>query len=246
MSKSSFEVNTRVIFKWDDGTRRRGRVTCKLHGSRRVVTDSGRYLKVPVGKLKLSPDRVLILEGRLDRNLKSGRTYGPMMQQWLSAYGVEALYERVHTKADLNHFLRKEGKNVATRFVHIMSHGSMSAGKRSAQIELTFDDINLAEHASVFKGLSGKVIIFSCCDIGADEQAMIEVKKASGARAVIGYRKEVEDAYTNLAEVMIYDRLLRMTAASPANVVAQIGRLLHDMGVRTQNCRAKKPLLVCI
>ena len=116
---ATFDVNDRVIFTFN-GVRHRGKVTRVEPKKRRVVTDSGQRLVVPVRRLKHSPDRALILETRLDRNLRS-RTYGPMMQQWLSALNVEALYERVHTVRDIRQFLQRDGRNAATRCAY---HGS--------------------------------------------------------------------------------------------------------------------------
>jgi CHAT domain-containing protein len=131
-----------------------------------------------------------------------------MLQQWFSAYGVEPLYERIHTIHDLEKFLHQEGRNVSTRFVHITCHGKDEQGCGTAKLCLTFDDVDLVRNADIFKGLDGKVIVFSCCQVGNDERAMLAVKEASGAAAIIGYRMSVKDSYANLAEVLLYDRLL--------------------------------------
>lgn len=241
----SYEKGDRVIFEWQ-GEKTRGKITKVEPWRCRVVTDSGHRLIVPTRRLKPSPDRVLILETRLDRNLRSARAYGRMMQQWLSAYSThgnraEALYERVHTVDGLRRFLQREGKNAATRFVHIMAHGSRD---RRALIHLTFDKLDLVEQADVFKGLHGKVLIFSCCDVGADPQAMRAVKTASGAAAVIGYRLSVYDSYTNMAEVMLYDRLLE-TRVSPQRAVSEVAHLLRELGIRATDHAVRKPVLVC-
>jgi len=71
----------RVVFKVD-GESHRGRVTQVLRATRRIVTDSGRRLIVPVVRLRRSPDRVLILEGRLDRSLRSSRHENGLADRW--------------------------------------------------------------------------------------------------------------------------------------------------------------------
>lgn len=235
-----FDEGTRVIYK-KDGKERRGTVTGKLSGKRRIVTDSGKRDVVLLNKLKYSPDRVLLLETRLGRSLKSKRTYGPMMQRWLDAYGVDVLYERVHTVVAMRGFLRSEGKNIATRFIHVMGHGTDEKGRGTATFHLTFDKLDLVKQADVFKGLRGKIIIFSCCEIGKDRKVLETIKKASGAKAIIAYRNDVSDTDTNLCEVLLYDRLIE-TRMSPKKVVESVMRALDGLGIRGK----KKPKLVCV
>lgn len=240
-----FETGQRVVFR-QGGTKYRGRVTRVGSRKRGVVTDDGRRLTVAARALKPSLDRALILETRLERNLlRNGRVYGPMMQQWLSALDVETLYERVHTVDDVRGFLAKEGKNVSTRFVHFMGHGADDCGAGKARLCLTFADLDLDKQRDVFAGLTGKIIVFSCCDVGADATAMRAVKEASGAAAVIAYRKGVRDWYTNLAEGMLYERLVHDTSLKPARAVALVNDALQALGVRLPDEIARKPVLVC-
>jgi hypothetical protein len=240
---TKYSVNDRVIFT-RDGTRQRGRVTKVLPHARRVVTDSGRRLEVSVRRLQRSPDRALILETRLDRSLKSPREYAHMMERWLSAYGIDAVHEKVHTVEDMRHFLRREGQNVATRFVHIIGHGTDDPGARTAKLSLTFEDLDLAEQADVFAGLEGKILIFSCCEIGADHRALETVRNVSGAAAVIAYRVTVDDWYTNLAEALLYQLFIK-TGLSPHSVVEKVCGLLDEMGARVSDLITRKPVLVC-
>ena len=242
-----YDVGERVLFT-HTGKRQRGRVTAVEKQNRRLVSDSGKRLVVPSRGMRPSPDRVLILETRLDRNLKkSKRIYGPMMQQWLQAMHVDALYERVHTMDDVKKFLQAEGKNVATRIVHFMGHGKKDHGRGMASLHLTFEWIDLGDpdHLEIFRGLNGKVLIFSCCQVGADAEAMLAVKKISGAAAVIAYRKEVDDWYTNVAEGMLYERLINAPALSPKKVVRLVTRAIDLLGIRLPDEVTRKPVLVC-
>ncbi len=244
----TFPENESVLFK--RGTQwHRGRVTAVVGRSRRVVTPSGKRHTVAVGDLRPARDRVLILETRLDRNLKkSKRIYGPMMQQWLQAMNVDVLYERVHTLDDLRQFLRVEGKNVATRVIHFMGHGRKDLGKGNVSLLLTFGKINLGdpEHLEIFRGLKDKILLFSCCEAGADPQAMEAVRNASGAAAVIAYRKEIYDWYTNLAEGMLYERLMH-SRLKPKTIVKRVIAAMEQLGIRLEgmDAVARKPVLVC-
>ena len=239
-----FECNERVIFRFD-GVTHRGRVTAVEPKTRRVVTDSGKRLVVPVGSLRTAANRSLILETRLDRNLRSNRTYGPMMQQLLYAFDVEALYERVHTVDSMRRFLRQEGKNPATRFIHVMSHGTVGPKRGTAALHLTFGDLNLVEQADVFKDLPDKILLFSCCQIGQDRGVLERIKEVSKAAAVISYRVDVNDWYTNLAEALLYERLLNSTM-SPQRAVKVVGEVLDLMGVKVHGVVTRKPVMVCV
>jgi hypothetical protein len=241
---AKYGTNERVLFQVD-GRRLRGKVTQILPQARRVVTDTGQRVVVPVRRLKRSPDMSLILETRLDRSLRSERTYAEMMHRWLRAYGIEALVERVHTLDSLRRFLRREGRNVATRFIHIIGHGTDDPGKRSVSLYLTFERVDLVENVEIFAGLEGKVLIFSCCQIGADRAAMEEIKRVSGAAAVIAYRVTVSDWYTNLVEALIYDRLVN-TRLSPQAAVGKIAGALDGLGVRVDDVVTRKPVVVCV
>jgi hypothetical protein len=241
---TKFDVNERVIFN-HEGAWQRGKVTRIQPKLRRVVTDSGRRLVVPVQRLKLSPDRALILETRLDRNLRSRRAYGPMMQQWLRAFNVEALYEHVHTIEDMHRFLQKEGRNVATRFIHIIGHGIDDSGSGKAALRLTFEKLPLGERADIFAGLVGKVIIFSSCWVGSDRGALRKIKQASGASAVIAYRISVNDWYTNVAEGLLYERLIN-SPNTPQTAVRLVTEALALLGAKVPGVVTRKPVLVCV
>jgi hypothetical protein len=167
-----------------------------------------------------------------------------MMKQWLSAYDVEALYEKVHTVEAMHRFLDQEGHNIATRFIHIMAHGLDGEGAGTATLHLTFDELDLYNQADVFAGLEGKVIILSCCEVGSDSRVMRRLKKVSGAMAVIGYRLPVDDWYTNLVEVLLYDRLINSNMP-PDKAVKLAIDALDKMGTQLEGSVAKKPVLVC-
>jgi len=239
-----FDSDERVTFKLN-GVTYRGRITAVEPHARRVVTDSGKRLTVSVRRLRPAQNRSLILETRLDRSLRSNRTYGPMMQQILYAFDVEALYERVHTVDSMRRFLRQEGKNPATRFIHVMSHGTVGPKPCSAMLHLTFDDLDLVKQADVFKDLQDKILLFSCCQIGQDRKVLEIIKDVSQAAAVISYRLDVNDWYTNLAEALLYERLIKSTI-SPQKAVRLVGEVLEHLGTKVDGIVTRKPVLVCV
>ena len=120
-------------------------------------------------------------------------------------------------------------------------------GRGTARLSLTFEKVDLVRDCRIFEGLDGKVLIFSCCEIGRDRKAMRIIKESSGAAAVISYRMSVRDSYANLSEVLLYDRLLD-SRFSPIKAVEQVQSILKDLNpiIGDENYRfAKKPVLVC-
>ena len=237
-----YPIGERVVFPYYN-QRLTGRVTEVLNGRRRVVADTGEREIVLLKALSRATNRVLILESRLDRSVRSKkRTYATMLQSFLEAYpGVEVLHERVHSPTDFVQLVKGEGKKIGTRVIHYIGHGDHH-NSRETTLELTFGKLNLYDQASDFKGLKGKVLIFSCCRVGANLQVMAKIKEESGAAAVIGYRTDVVDSFTNLAEVLLYDRLF--SGLSPKSAVRCVIEGLQIMGIRPEGTRS--PVLVCV
>ena len=237
-----FEKGDRVIIRWD-GTRLGGRVSRAITPRRyRVVTDQNRRLEVPRRQLTRGRDDVLILETRLDTALHSRRHQGTFLREFLSTYGVSTLYERVHTKRDLEHFLGMAKRTPNIPYIHFVAHGSV---KGRSRLRLTFEDLDLRREAGIFKGLDGKLLIFSSCDIGADHAAMERILDLSRARAIIGYTKEIDDAYSYLAESLLYG-LIFDSLLSPKEIVKRVRVALRQIKLRrTYTAREFHSPLVC-
>ncbi len=244
--KNKFKKGEKVSFSYK-GKIYRGVVTCARGKKRYIETDTGEKLEIVVNLLKRARDSVLILESRLDRSLKSTRTYGEMMVQALQAYNIEAVYEKIHTKQGLKRFIQEEcRRRVTLRIIHIISHGLSSPGENNTKLELTFENIDLAGDSDIFEGLEGKIIIFSSCEVGRDIELLKKLVKESKARAVFAYNVEVEDWYTNIAEFLIYDRLFN-TTWSPRKIAEKVALTLKTAGISPESAEsAKKPVLVCV
>jgi len=240
---SEFRKHSRVLVA-HKGETHRGRITKVLSRTKcRVVTDTGERLVVSARYLRNSPDRVLILETPLSkRSLKHERTYGPMVQRWLSAYDVKTVYERVHSVSDLHGFLQKRGANIATRVIQIICHGTHKGGNTT--LNLTFEKLDLVDNAELFKGLDGKILIFSCCSVGANRRAMENIKRVSNASAVIAYRRIVWDCYSNICEALLFDRIIA-SRTPPVQIVDKINDALDGMNIWVGSRKPKHPALVC-
>ena len=237
-----FERGTRIVVR-RDGRRLGGRISRVLSPWRyRVVTDQNRRLEVLRRELTRGRNDVLILETRLDAALHSRRHSGTFLREFLDTYGVSALYERVHTKRDLERFLSLARRTPNIPYIHFVAHGSV---KERSRLRLTFEDVDLHREAGIFRELDGKILIFSSCDIGGDRQAMERILGFSRARAIIAYTKEIEDAYSYLAESLMYG-LIFDSLLSPAKVVKRVGSALRQIRLRrTVSAREVHSPLVC-
>lgn len=237
-----FERGTRIVLR-RAGQRLGGRISRVLSPWRyRVVTDQNRRLEARKRELTRGRNDVLILETRLDAALHSRRHSGTFLREFLDTYGVSALYERVHTKRDLERFLSLARRTPNIPYIHFVAHGSV---KERSRLRLTFEDVDLHREAGIFRELDGKVLIFSSCDIGGDRLAMERILGFSRARAIIAYTKEIEDAYSYLAESLMYG-LIFDSLLSPAKVVKRVGSALRRIRLRrTVTAREVHSPLVC-
>ena len=137
-----------------------------------------------------------------------------------------------------------KGKNVATRFIQIIGHGTHRPGRLTATFNLTFGKLDLLKNVDIFEGLDGKVLIFSCCEVGGNTRAMEAIKEASGAAAIIAYRRWIYDWHSNICEVLLYDRLIT-THMPPWKVVDAVNDALEDLGIKVGPEGSKKPVLLC-
>lgn len=244
--KKKFKKGEKVSFSYQ-GSPYRG-VVARVKGRKRViVTDTGEKLEVIVDILKHARDSVLILESRLDRSLRSTRTYGEMMIQALHAYDIEAVYEKVHTKDGLGRFIKEETRrSKSLRIIHIISHGKSSRDKKNTELHLTFETVDLGKNLDIFDGLKGKIVIFSSCEIGYDTALLTKLVKRSKARAIFAYNKEVEDWYTNIVEFLVYDRLFN-TPWSPRKIAEKVDLALKTAKIKPEAAyHSRKPVIVCV
>jgi hypothetical protein len=108
-----FGKGERVSF-FDSGEKVFGRVTSVKGWRRTIVTDSNNRVEKSARALRPARDEVLVLESRLDYDLKSKRHSGTFLREFLEAYGINVLYEKVHSKRDLEGFLQLARRKTQT------------------------------------------------------------------------------------------------------------------------------------
>jgi len=204
--------------------------------------------KRTVDKRKL---RVLLLETQLPARLAaSTRRQIPFMQELLRPFkGLELISERVHSRTDLRKFLDLARRDTRIRVVHIVSHGEYSP-KRPV-IVLTGDEkINLGDSDGrrLFHDLRGKVILFSCCEVGDNDELMYSLLKTSNAKAIFAYTDTVTDAQALIIEALFYhlvrrDLGKRDLARTLERIHEQLKFTLHFLGIDGNRDALTTPLL---
>jgi len=238
-----YQKGERVQF-YRDGKWIKGKVTAVIGPSRRILTDHGQTGKVAVSRLAKAKDSVLLLETRLEYSLnKPDRQYADMFDRALRANLVDIRHERVHTRTDLRHFLQEQTKSKDIRFIHIIGHGKEADDKGAARLCLTFEDVDLRKNANLFRGLAGRIIIFSSCEIGRDRRALLGILEKSGAQCIYAYNQEVDDWYSIIVELLLYDRLINQPDWPPERVGREVQRALNQLGVRPEERRRSSALV---
>jgi len=155
-------------------------------------------------------DKILFLETDLDEKLSSPRTQIGFMKSFFGTYDhIEFIPKEVHSRSDLSKFLDYAREDKRIRAIHIVGHGEISKNKCS--LVLTMDeriDLTKDENQKIFKNLDGRVLFFSCCQIGSDVDIMQNLLKKSKAEAIFSYSDDVQDDQAFLIESIFYHLFL--------------------------------------
>ena len=152
--------------------------------------------------------KVLYLETQLDKRIDSKRSQIGFMKQLipiLADESVEIITKEVHSKADLEKFLRYARRDPDIQYIHFGGHGRARRG--TCSIYLTGNEeinLNYKRNLGIFKNLREKIIFFSCCQIGSDSEAIKNLLKISKAWAIFGYSRDVYDHQAIIIESLFY------------------------------------------
>ena len=192
-----------------------------------VRVDGGGRRSVCANRLRPAIDHILILESRLSWTLRSSRNCGDLYRAFLGGYGVRPLYERIHHRDDIVHFVRRHGPD--TRIVHISCHGRRD--RQNTYLRLSRDRIYLRRHGEIvtdqpwLKILEGKIVIFSACEVGADRQTMGYLVTRNRLELLFAYSDVVYDGLAFVAEALIYDDLILNDGSRPARIAKKVRNL---------------------
>jgi hypothetical protein len=78
--------------------------------------------------------------------------------------------------------------------------------------------------------LEGKVLVISACDF-INSKTGPEIRKKSGARAVIGYSKTARDNYCNIMEPLLYFFLFGYERVDIGSIVKKVNNAMKNLGL---------------
>jgi hypothetical protein len=176
--------------------------------------------------------RILLLETDLDRKLSSTRSQIPFMQAFIrNLPRLDLVSKQIHSRADLRKFLA-EARRPSIRVVHLVAHGVQNG--RRASVILTKNemiDLRRPENLDLFRGLTKKLLFFSCCQLGRDAALMRRLLNRSGAAAVFSYADDVTDDQAFLIEALFYHLAFRKAARRMAELPLQDAYLRLRFGL---------------
>lgn len=148
---------------------------------------------------------IFCLEGEWTSDMRHEQSVKPILTL-LSQLGVaESIHRDVATRVELEHYLSKfqQKRYDDYKVLYLAMHGYPGA------VHLGRDELTLDELEDLLRGkCKGKVIYFgSCLTLKTEPKRIQEFARATGARAVVGYRKPVDWLESAAFEVLLLDRL---------------------------------------
>lgn len=150
---------------------------------------------------------IFCLEGEWNADLRDRVSVEPILRL-LETLGIApSIHRDVATRDELTYYIGKWEQKRYDDFkvLYLAMHGD------SGLINLGRDTFDLDELASLLKGkCAGKAIYFgSCLTLKQDSRRLQQFARTTGAKAVVGYRREVPWLECAAFEVLLLDRLSR-------------------------------------
>lgn len=189
---------------------------------------------------------IFCLEGEWSSDLRDRRSVKPILTLLEQLNIADSVHRDVATRDELEHYIGKwqQKRYDGYRVLYLAMHGDPGT------VYLGRDELSLDELEQILAGsCKGKVIYFgSCLTLKGNNDRLQRFARATGARAVVGYRREVDWLESAAFEVLLLDRLV-MGIRSDAvfnNLVRDHGRFAKSLGlvVATRAQVHKVPLRV--
>ena len=168
-------------------------------------------------------DGIFCLEGEWSSDLRDRISVQPVLDL-LEALGIATYIHRdVATLDEFGYYMAKLTQRRYDDFkvVYLAMHGD------EGSIYLGHDQVNLDELEAVAgEACRGRVIYMgSCLTLKSEPKRLQDFARRTGARAVVGYRREVDWLDSAAFEVLLLDRLSRGLRSD-----AVFNRLVRDHG----------------
>ena len=165
---------------------------------------------------------VFCLEGAWERRLDDRTSVLPSLELLERVGHIRYIHRDVGTEEELYHYLEKWAQRGYRSYsvLYFAFHG-VSGGVRVGR-----GVVPLSELAGKLEGTaSGRVIHFGSCSVMRDRRAVDEFQRATGAKAIVGYRKDVD-----WVESAALDLLLLSSLTGPGRIDARINQVRRRAG----------------
>ncbi|MFE7605264.1 DUF6642 family protein [Brachybacterium paraconglomeratum] len=152
---------------------------------------------------------IFCLEGEWDGDLTSRLSVRPVLELLEELEVAQWIHRDVATRAEFEYYLRKWTSDEYADFpvLWLAMHGDKALISLSGdeQASLTIGELEQALAGSC----AGKVVYFaSCSTLKEDPKRLQQFAKKTGARAVIGYRKDVDWSDAAAFEVLLLQEVV--------------------------------------
>ncbi|WP_416063162.1 DUF6642 family protein [Rhodococcus indonesiensis] len=175
---------------------------------------------------------VLCLEGEWGERLAERTSVEPALELLERSGVIRLIHRDIATRGELEHYLDRAMRKSFKGFdlIFLAFHGSPET------LWLGKDCITFSELEEVMAGrCTGKIIHFGSCQVlAADDEVLIQFCRRTGARAVVGYTKDVDIITTAAFEILLVAELVNSRKMKPAydRLVRQHPVLTVELGFR--------------
>ncbi|WP_147455986.1 DUF6642 family protein [Nocardioides mangrovicus] len=148
---------------------------------------------------------IFCLEGQWDSDLRDRKSVRPILELLDSLRIAAFIHRDVATTDEFEYFVNKwvQKRYDDYRVLYLAMHGE------DGSVYLGRDDVMLEDLQEMLRGkCGGKVIYFgTCLTLRGDAKRIQEFARVTGARAVVGYQREVDWLQAAAFEVLLLQRL---------------------------------------
>lgn len=148
---------------------------------------------------------ILCLEGEWDSDLRARASVEPILHLLERLGRITSIHRDVSTIAEVEHVVRTwaQHKYDAYPVLYIAAHGSRNTVSWSTRQTSSLDEL-----AEMLRPVPGSFYVyFGSCQTLADDQAVRRFAAVSGARAVVGYRRDIDWIESAAFDVVLLSEL---------------------------------------
>lgn len=199
-----------------------------------------------IAKKTLTPIKggppIIHFEGALDEDTSSTRSEVRFLREWAESLDIKVHSKPIWSIDELAHACKRiKLDQVAPALVVVSAHGQSTSETKSgierSDATLFFAPGDETGHAlkdantiKAFSALKGRLVVFSCCEIGKYGDQMNAFVQATGIEA-IAFTRTIGDWEAMLAEVVLFSQILEQ-GTTPGVAVTNANKALSSLKIR--------------